>query len=233
MKILSACTRAILAVGATGFLQAQSPESAGGQKAPAPRAEAAASAFPAETRPATPANSVNAPAIAAAAGDYVLSPSDTIEMTVFREPDLTTRSRVGSDGSVQLPLIGDVRIAGLTVRVAREVIRKRYDADYLVDPQVYLNIVEYAPRNFTILGQVVKPGTYDFPAGRPLSLLEAVGMAGGFTRSADRGRVTAKRAGGPAGESTIKINAKKLAADGKDSFQLQPGDIITVGESWF
>ena len=163
----------------------------------------------------------------------MLSPSDTIEMTVFREPDLTTRSRVGSDGSVQLPLIGDVRIAGLTVRVAREVIRKRYDADYLVDPQVYLNIVEYAPRNFTILGQVVKPGTYDFPAGRPLSLLEAVGMAGGFTRSADRGRVTAKRAGGPAGESTIKINAKKLAADGKDSFQLQPGDIITVGESWF
>src|SRR5678816_3709569 len=126
MKILSACTRAILAVGATGLLQAQSPDAAGGQKAPAPRAETA-SAFPAEPRPAAPATPNNAPVIAAAAGDYVLSPSDTIEMTVFREPDLTTRSRVGSDGSVQLPLIGDVRIAGLTVRVAREVIRKRYD----------------------------------------------------------------------------------------------------------
>jgi polysaccharide export outer membrane protein len=230
MKILSACTRAILVVGVTGVLQAQSPESAGGPKVAAPRTEAA-SAFPAETRPAAPAPSGNAPAIVATAGDYVLSPSDTIEMTVFREPDLTTRSRIGSDGAVQLPLIGDVRIAGLTVRVAREAIRKRYDADYLVDPQVYLNIVEYAPRNFTILGQVVKPGTYDFPGGRPLSLLEAVGMAGGFTRSADRGRITAKRAAS-AGEATLKINAKKLA-DGKDSFQLQPGDIITVGESWF
>jgi polysaccharide export outer membrane protein len=211
----------------TGFLQAQLPESKPGPKATVPRAEAV-SAFPADARAASPAASGNGPAVAATAGDYVLSASDAIEMTVFREPDLTTRSRIGSDGSVQLPLIGDVKIAGLTVRVAREVIRKRYDADYLVDPQVYLNIVEYAPRNFTILGQVVKPGTYDFPAGHAPSLLEAVGIAGGFTRSADRGRITAKR-----GEGTLKINAKKIAADGKDSFQLQPGDIITVGESWF
>ena len=228
MKILSACTRAILAVGLTGFLQAQSPEAAGVQKVPTPRAEAAP-AFPADTRTAAPATSGNATVVAATAGDYVLSPSDAIEMTVFREPDLTTRSRIGSDGSVQLPLIGDVKIAGLTVRIAREVIRKRYDADYLVDPQVYLNIVEYAPRNFTILGQVVKPGTYEFPAGHAPSLLEAVGMAGGFTRSADRGRITAKRGG----EGSLKINAKKLASEGKNSFQLQPGDIITVGESWF
>jgi polysaccharide export outer membrane protein len=134
---------------------------------------------------------------------------------------------------VQLPLIGDVKVAGMTVRAAREMIRKRYDADYLVDPQVYLNVVDYARRGFTILGQVAKPSTYDFPGGKSLSLLEAVGMAGGFTRTADRGKVIVKRSSEGGGQQTIRLNAKKLAGEGKDSFAVQPGDVITVGESWF
>ncbi len=176
---------------------------------------------------------INAPAISSAAGDYVLSPADTLEMTIFREGDLTTRSRIGSDGTVQLPLIGDVKVAGMTVRSARELIRKRYDADYLVDPQVYLNVVDYAQRGFTILGQVTKPGSYDFPGGKSLSLLQAVGMAGGFTRTADRGKVVVKRSIEGGAQETIRLNAKKLAGDGKDSFTIVPGDVISVGESWF
>jgi polysaccharide export outer membrane protein len=153
-------------------------------------------------------------------------------MTIFREPDLTTRTRVASDGTVQFPLIGDVKVAGLTVRQARELIRKRYDADYLVDPQVYLNVIDYAQRQFTILGQVTKPGSYDFPGGAPLSLLQAVGIAGGFTRTADRGKIVVKRST-KTGEQTLRVNAKKQAADGKSTFEIAPGDVITVGESWF
>ena len=154
-------------------------------------------------------------------------------MSIFREPDLTTRSRVASDGTVQLPLIGDVKVAGMTVRSAREIIRKRYDADYLVDPQVYLNVINYAQRKFTILGQVTKPGTYEFPGGDSLSLLQAVGMAGGFTRTADRGKVIIKRPAKGGAEETLKLNAKKMAAEGKGVFNIAPGDVITVGESWF
>jgi polysaccharide export outer membrane protein len=205
------------------------------QPAPAIRAEAVTNP-PADvirdSRQPAPAPA-QAPAISAAAGDYVLSVSDTLEMTIFREGDLSTRSRIGSDGTVQLPLIGDVKVAGMTVRAARELIRKRYDADYLVDPQVYLNVIDYAQRGFTILGQVTKPGTYEFPGGKSLSLLQAVGMAGGFTRTADRGKVIVKRAPDGAAPQTIRLNAKKLAGDGKDSFAVEPGDVITVGESWF
>ena len=154
-------------------------------------------------------------------------------MSIFREPDLTTRSRVGSDGTVQLPLIGDVKVAGMTVRAAREIIRKRYDTDYLVDPQVYLNVIDYAQRKFTVMGQVSRPGTYDFPGGSSLSLLQAVGMAGGFTRTADRSKVIVKRSAKGTGEETIKLNAKKMASEGKGSFEVAPGDVITVAESWF
>lgn len=230
-------------MGLAGILAAQAPSVRPAQPiqpAPALRAEPVQSGAPADVvrdpRPAigaAAAAQAPATAISSAAGDYVLSASDTLEMTIFREADLSTRSRIGSDGTVQLPLIGDVKVAGMTVRAARELIRKRYDADYLVDPQVYLNVVDYAQRGFTILGQVTKPGTYEFPGGKSLSLLQAVGMAGGFTRTADRGKVIVKRSveGGP-GE-TIKLNAKKLAGDGKDSFAVLPGDVITVGESWF
>ena len=153
-------------------------------------------------------------------------------MMVFHEPDLTTQTKIGSDGTAQFPLIGELRIAGLAMRDARELIRRRYNADYLVEPQVYLNVVGYAGRKFTILGQVARPGTYDFPPGEHLNLLEAVGMAGGFTRLADRGGVIVKREAGGA-EQTLKVNAKKLTLKDNKPFQLDSGDVITVGESWF
>ncbi len=170
--------------------------------------------------------------INSAANDYVLTTADTLEMSIFHEPDLATRSKISSDGSVQLPLIGDTKVAGMTVRDARELIRKLYDARYLVKPQVYLNVVDYAQKKFTILGQVTKPGTYELPGGGSMSLLEAVGVAGGFTRSADRGKVSIQRTT-KKGRESIKINAKKLSGEGENSFTVQPGDVITVAESWF
>lgn len=182
---------------------------------------------------AEPSRAAAAGAATPAAGDYVLAASDTLEMIVFREADLATRTRVGSDGMVQLPLLGDVKVAGMTIRQAREMIRKKYDADYLVNPQIYLNVIDYAQRKFTILGEVSRPGTYEFPGGKSLSLLEAVGLAGGFTQWADRGKVVVKRVSEGDKEESIKLNAKKMAADRKASFELMPGDLITVGESWF
>lgn len=165
-------------------------------------------------------------------GDYVLKPGDTIEMVVFREPDLNIRSRVGKDGMVQLPLLGEIKLGGLSVRNATSLVRQKYNADYLVEPQIYLNIASFNTRKFTIIGQVGKPGTYEFGGGEDLDLLEAIGMAGGFTRIADRGRVVIKRREGSA-VKTLKVNAKKLADSATDRFEIQPGDVINVGESWY
>ncbi len=228
---------AFLILGAT-VATAQAPRAvAAPASAVPPRAEPRFQTLqqePIEIRSApAPTNSGGGGVISSAAGDYVVSNADTLEMSIFREPDLTTRSKVASDGSVQLPLVGEVKVSGLTIREAREVIRKRYDADYLVNPQIYLNLVDFAQRQFTILGQVAKPGAYPLPGGRSLSLLEAVGIAGGFTRSADRGKVIVRRTAEGGAEGSIKVNAKKLATSGRESFTVLPGDVITVGESWF
>lgn len=167
-----------------------------------------------------------------ASGDYILQSGDTIELVVYRESDLTIRSKIGKDGMVQLPLLGEVKLAGLSLRSASALVRQKYNADYLVEPQIYLNIAAYNPRRFTIIGQVGRPGTYEFAGSESLGMLEAVGMAGGFTRIADRGHVLVKRREGDA-VRTIKVNAKKLSETGIDRFELKPGDVINVGESWY
>lgn len=153
-------------------------------------------------------------------------------MIVYREQDLNIKSKIGRDGLVQLPLLGEVKIGGLTVRAATALIRGKYNADYLVEPQIYLNVVAYNTTKFTMIGQVNKPGTYEYSASDPLGLLEAIGMAGGFTRIADRGHVVVKRREGDK-VRTIKVNAKRLTDSGVDQFLIQSGDVINIGESWY
>jgi len=222
-------------------LPAQSEGRAGSKPAERPRSTPVPAATPSATAvPApAPAPQTGAPQIAfpaqllsSAESDYVLAPGDTIEMTIFREPDLTTRSSIARDGTVQMPLIQEVVLAGLTVRDGRNLLKKLYSAKYLVDPQVYLNVVQFAQRKFTIMGQVARPGTYDLQGAQTLDILEAIGMAGGFTRIANRAQVIIKRKAGGKNE-TIKANVKRMAEGRTEPLVIVPGDVITVGESWF
>jgi polysaccharide export outer membrane protein len=202
----------------------------------APAATPAQPAVPAIVAPAAPAPAPAAPAPAAAISsgenDYILVVGDVIELNVFREPDLTTQATIARDGTVQLPLVREVKLAGLSIRQAREMLRNLYDRQFLVDPQVFLNVVKYAQRKFTIMGQVARPGSYELQGGERIDILEAIGLAGGFTRIADRGRVVIQRREN--GEViAIRANAKRMA-DGKEMpVEVQPGDVITVTESWF
>lgn len=170
--------------------------------------------------------------LGAANGDYVLKPGDTLDMVIYHEPDLSMRAKIGKDSMVQLPLLGEVKLGGLTVRSATSLLREKYNADYLVNPQLYLDIAGYNASKFTIIGQVGRPGTYDCGGSETIGMLEAIGMAGGFTRIADRGHIIVKRRDGDS-LKTIKVNAKKLSDVGADRFEIQPGDVIDVHESWF
>ena len=172
------------------------------------------------------------PTLMAGEGDYVLAAGDTLDLMVYKEPDLNMRSKIARDGRVQLPLLGEVAVAGKTVREAQDYIKSLLNADYLVNPQVYLNIASYTQRKITLIGQVVRPGSYELQGNESLGILEAIGMAGGFTRIADSKNVTIKRIVGGKPD-TIKVNTKRLEDADGGSFQVLPGDIITVGESWY
>lgn len=198
----------------------------------APTAPAAPPVAAPPPAPAAPAPAVSAGGLASGESDYVLVVGDTIELNIFREPDLTTQATIARDGSVQLPLVREVQLAGLTIRDAREMLRNLYDTQFLVNPQVFLNVVRYAQRKFTIMGQVNRPGSYELQGGERMDVLEAVGLAGGFTRLADRGRIVIQRRDG--GEVVaIRVNARRMADGREPPFEVQPGDVITVTESWF
>jgi protein involved in polysaccharide export with SLBB domain len=165
--------------------------------------------------------------------NYVLATNDLISIKVFQEDDLQTQVRVAKDGTITFPLIGVVRVGGKTPQEAARTIRDMLAKGYLVNPQVTVNVLEYFKYRLTVLGQVQKPGSYDFPDRDRLTLLEAIGLAGGYTRAADPSKVLIKRLVNGK-EKVYRLNAKNMASQQSTTeFEVLPGDVITVAESIF
>jgi protein involved in polysaccharide export with SLBB domain len=184
---------------------------------------------PVSTGPSVTTNSVTAPA------GYVLTANDQVAVEVFGEEDLRTNGRLNGEGNLSLPLLGSVHLSGLTLTQATSRVTELYARDYLVNPKVNVSLVSYAKRRFTVLGQVNRPGSFEMPEGSPsgIDLLEAVAMAGGYTRIAAPERISVRRHG-PKGDQVLKVDGKRLARGaGASDFKVLPGDTITVGESIF
>ncbi len=164
---------------------------------------------------------------------YRLSSNDLIHIKVFQEEELETVARVGRDGTIPFPMLGNISVGGKTLPETTNAVTLALK-EYLVRPQVAVRVVEYTKRKFTVLGQVNRPGTFDLPDDAPLSLLEGIGLAGGYTRLANSGRVTVKRSLPGMPEQVFKLDARQMAR-GKNAprFQLQPGDTVMVEESLF
>jgi protein involved in polysaccharide export with SLBB domain len=163
---------------------------------------------------------------------YVLAAGDVIAVEVFGEEDLRASVRVGADGVVSLPLLGAVRVGGLSLPQATSRLTELYARDYLVNPKLNVALVGFAKQRFSVLGQVNRPGSFEMPEGAgSIDILEAVAIAGGYTRIAAPERISIRRRTAT-GDEVIRVNAKQLAKRG-GGFRVQPGDTVTVGESIF
>jgi polysaccharide export outer membrane protein len=211
-----------LALSLPGFMSAQTmPGTAASQPAASSTSRAAAAA---------PASSggVSAPA------GYILSPTDQVAVEVFGEEDLRTSGRLNPEGNLSVPLLGSIHLAGLSLTQAASKLTELYSRDYLVNPKVNVTLLSYARRRFTILGQIGHPGVIEMPDSSPegIDLLEAIAMAGGYTRIAAPERITVRRQS-PGGDQIFKVNAKRFTKGKGGGFLVKPGDTITVGESIF
>lgn len=122
------------------------------------------------------------PTAETAALDYVIGPLDTIDITVFNEPEISSRGiPVDASGSVALPLIGRVRASSMTATTLAEDLRNRYGR-YYVDPQVTVIVTSSVTQRVTVQGQVELPGIYDVRGGT--TLLDALALAKGETENA-------------------------------------------------
>ncbi len=160
----------------------------------------------------------------------VIGRMDHVEIRVFREDELTTRGQLSGDGTISMPLIGSVRIEGLTTDQAAAAITRRLADGYLVKPEVSVSIEARIRKTVTILGQAQRPGVFELPAHRQLTLVEAIGMAGGVTRIANAKKITLKRLSGGSVET---VNLSDITKGKGTDIPLRDGDVITIPESLF
>ncbi len=154
-----------------------------------------------------------------------LKANDVVNLKVYGESDLDTQARIGKGGEASFPLIGSVQLAGLDLKKASELIRQRYDAEYLVDPKITLTLAQEAVEYVTVLGAVGNPGKIAIPASGRLDLASVVAAAGGLGPKADVNNIALHRADGSSAvytETALKANRQ---------IPLRPDDRIIVGES--
>ena len=166
-----------------------------------------------------------------ASSDYILQPQDLLKIVVFQEADLDREVRISQEYTINLPLIGSVNLTGKSVRQAEELVRKLYDADFLKNPQITIQVLEYTPRIVQVLGAVNQAGTVTFTPEKQMGIVEAIAKAGGHSRLADLRRVRLTRQLGGGRTDTFTINVDDVMKGvSSEPWLLQKDDVIVVPE---
>ena len=165
--------------------------------------------------------------------DYKISSADLIGVTVYQDLEMNRKVRVNANGSISMPLIGAVKIGGMTLIEAQNSIENKL-AKFLVSPQVSLFIEEYGNKTVFVMGEVQRPGSYPIPTESRLTVLEAISTAGGFTPIAgqDRTRVL-RNVNGVSVSYTIEVKAITQQGQKEKDMVLEPNDVIYVPQSFF
>lgn len=150
---------------------------------------------------------------------YTLGSGDLVKVTVYNQEQLSGEYQVSGSGTISLPLIGSIMVAGLSLAEAEESLKKKLMPDYLLNPRVSFQVMNYRP--FYILGEVKNPQSYPYVDG--MTYLNAVVIAGGYTYRAKKGYVYVIRGNDPERKEI------KLSMDDK----VLPGDTIRVDERFF
>ena len=148
-----------------------------------------------------------------------LAAGDRIRLTVYGEDKLSGEYQIDPDGSVSLPLAGTVQAAGLTKPELERSLATQLKGGYLRNPRVTVDVVSYRP--FYVLGEVQKPGEYQFRSG--LNVLSAIAVAGGATYRAHTAKVYIQRSG------TVQLKEYLQSP----TVQVLPGDVVRVPERFF
>jgi polysaccharide export outer membrane protein len=151
---------------------------------------------------------------------YVLGPGDVVRLATFGDQQLTSEFRVGDSGTIDLPLLGGVQAAGVTVaELQKNIVDLMVTKHLFQNPSIAAEVVSYRP--IFILGEVAKPGQYPYQPG--MTVLTAVAVAGGFTYRAVQNYAGIVRV----------VEGTSIEGKGLRRTLVEPGDVITVFERRF
>jgi polysaccharide export outer membrane protein len=226
-KFLTNVSNQVLVLGIVGLLQmgvAQntSPVQDTTQQSNVPTDPSTTAARPSVV-PSEPKNTSQA-----APSELVIGPGDDLEITVYGAPDLSQRTRVGADGNISMPLIGNVRIAGLSSSDAQVAIETQLQRNNVVNnPQVSVYVKEYSSSGISVVGEVVRPGVYS--ALGPHRLFDILQTAGGLSDKAS-GLVTISHRGDAEHPVTVAVS-KDPALMARSNIELLPGDTVFAAKA--
>lgn len=165
---------------------------------------------------------------------YRIAKGDTLTVKIYREDDLSGEYEVLEDGTISFPLLEKVHVEGLTKLEAERKIKRLLEKDYLSEAHVNITLEEVSShRQVTIIGEVNNPGNYAFPEDRNLTLIEAISLAGGFTRYASIGGTRVIRTHKSGKKTALKADVKGILNAKKEDLILRPGDLIMIPERFF
>ncbi|NLR69405.1 polysaccharide export protein [Novosphingobium sp. ERN07] len=160
---------------------------------------------------------------------YTLRPSDVVSVTVFREPDLSVQNiPVGADGMLSLPLIGPIKVEGLTTGDLERTVTERLAKSQLIDPRVSVNVMQFGSHLVTVEGSVEKPGMFPFKPGTRLT--GAIALAEGLKREGKLSEVAIFRQTKD-GIAVAKFDYGAVRAGTMMDPVLLPSDRVIVGTS--
>jgi polysaccharide export outer membrane protein len=232
-RVLAAALFAFGCVGLAGC----SPQSNSGFQAvadPSPRVAAVSRQSSANVVPAATSNAALAGAPAAASGsvstaDYRIRSGDVLQINVFQLQDFNREAPVDAAGTIALPLIGAVPVAGKTVRQIESEIEQRLSAKYLQNPQVLVTVKDAVGLRVAVQGAVKNPGI--FPLHGDTTVTNVIAQANGFTEISDSSQVLIIR-NTEQGRVATKIDAGAILSGSAPDPQVYGGDTVVVGESF-
>jgi polysaccharide export outer membrane protein len=163
---------------------------------------------------------------ASQAQDYILGSEDSVEVQVWKNPDLSRTVTVRPDGKISLPLIGDVQAAGLTAVQLTEAVTEKLKAYYREPAQVTVIVNPVNSYTIYFVGEVRSSGPKQVRSN--VTFLQAVSVAGGFTPYASTNKITLRRRDNDGKEVVIPIRYKDILAGNQANIVLRPGDTIIV-----
>jgi polysaccharide export outer membrane protein len=202
-----------------------------GSSRPGATTQSPASSGTTSARPAsgdartTPPNTAATAGSAVTSSDYRLSIGDKLRIEVYRDDQLSQSVQIRPDGKITLPLLGDVRAAGLTPLGLRDQLAESLK-EYMTNPVVTVIVVEGTPATVFVMGEVKNPGPQ--PMRGDMTIMQALSVAGGFLDFAKTSDIRVLRRGASGTTETIKFNYKKAVKGEGEPILLRPGDIVVV-----
>jgi polysaccharide biosynthesis/export protein len=191
----------------------------------APAAAQVAATRSGPAAPSTDGDKKARPQAPSPADDYRLGAGDKLRIEVYKDPQLSQSVQVRPDGKITLPLIGDMDATGRSPIELRDGITRALK-EYMTNPVVTVIVVEATAATAYVMGEVAHPGSIKLDG--PVTVLQALALAGGLKDFADAKNIRILRKNGAAGTQTIAFNYKDAAKGLGAPVYLRPGDTVVV-----